>query len=74
MTLFKYFGIDWLAMISSFFAIYLLGNKNKKGFLAFMFSNVCYWTIGYLTNSIALITGSIVFFITNLNNWAKWKK
>jgi hypothetical protein len=74
MTLLKYYGIDWFAIFSSFLAIYLLGNKNRNGFLAFMLSNICYLTIGYLTDSLALIIGSIVFFITNFRGWTKWKK
>jgi hypothetical protein len=74
MQIFKYFCVDWLAIVSSFLAIYLIGNKNKKGFLAFMFSNICYAAIGFLTDSIALIIGSSTFFITNLRGWLNWKK
>ena len=73
MTILKYYGIDWLAIFSSFIAIYLLGNKNRKGFWGFMFSNVCYFIIGFLTNSLALIIGSTIFFITNFRGWVKWK-
>ena len=74
MSVFKYYGIDWLAIFASFLAIYLLGNKNRNGFLTFMISNICYMIIGYLTNSIALIIGSIVFFVTNYRGWLKWTK
>jgi hypothetical protein len=74
MYLLKFYGADWLAILSSFLAIYLIGNKNRSGFLAFMFSNICYFIIGFLTSSLALIIGSVVFFITNLRGWIKWKK
>ena len=73
MNILKYYGIDWFAIFSTFFAIYSLGNKNRIGFLALMVSNICYFTIGFLTNSLALIVGSILFFITNFRGWAKWE-
>ena len=31
----KYYTLDWLAMALSLLAVYLLGNKNKYGFISF---------------------------------------
>jgi hypothetical protein len=42
----RYFGLDWLAMFLTFIAIYLLGNKNKSGFLVMMAGNLCWAAIG----------------------------
>ena len=35
----NYLGIDWLAMLLTFSGIYLLGNKQRNGFIAMMLGN-----------------------------------
>jgi hypothetical protein len=37
----RYLGLDWLAMGLTFAAIYLLGNKSRKGFIVMMIGNLC---------------------------------
>lgn len=72
-ALLNFYGIDWLAIGSSLGALYLLGNKNRIGFLLFVLSNICYFAIGIMTESAALILGSLIFFITNTRGFFKWK-
>lgn len=45
--LLKFYGLDWLNMVFVFATIYLLGNKNRNGFLFGPLSslhNSCYQT------------------------------
>lgn len=74
MDFFKYYGVDWLAMTLSLYAVYLLGNKNKWGFVAFIISNALWLYVGYLTNSYAIAVGNFIFLLTNTRGWVRWTK
>ncbi len=69
---FKYFGVDWVAMLFTFIAIYLLGNKSRFGFVTMMCGNACWVVIGVLTSSIAMVIANLVFFVMNARGWFKW--
>lgn len=70
----QYYGIDWLATVCGLTGVYLLGNKNKFGFLAFMLASLSWITFGILTNSVAVIIGSSIFFLMHLRGWLSWRK
>ena len=70
----QYQGIDWLAMIFTFVAIWQIGNKNKIGFVIMMTGNSCWIAIGVMTDSLAMIIANIVFFIMNMRALIKWIK
>jgi hypothetical protein len=73
--LFKYYGLDYVAMIMSLIAILLLGNKVKWGFVSFMFTNAAWITLGViLLHSYALIIGNTIFLITNTRGFIKWNQ
>mgnify|MGYP001182346394 CR=1 FL=1 len=72
---FKYFGLDWLGMIITLVAVYLLGNKNRNGFIVFAFANVLWMYIGYfLMSSLGILFGNIFFLVTNIRGYFNWKK
>jgi hypothetical protein len=68
----RYFGLDWLAMCLTFIAIYLLGNKNKSGFLVMMTGNLCWAAIGLCAHSYAMILANLGFFSMNIRGFWKW--
>jgi hypothetical protein len=73
--LFKYYGLDWLAMILSVIAMILLGNKVKWGFVSFMFANVTWILLGlFLLNSYAIVIGNVIFLVTNTRGFIKWNQ
>jgi len=73
--LFKYYGLDWLAIILSVVAMVLLGNKMKWGFVFFLFANVTWLVLTVLIlNSWAIAIGNTIFLITNLRGFIKWNK
>lgn len=69
-----YHGFDWLAMLASLTAMYLLGNKNRFGFVAFMIANFSWILIGYWAGSLAISLGNITFFVMNVRGFMRWQK
>jgi len=43
----KYYALDWLATTLSLLAVYLLGNKNKLGFIIFSAANMLWIFLGF---------------------------
>lgn len=72
--LFKYFGIDWLAMTFTFLGIWQVGNKNPAGFIIMMFGNTCWMGLAILTESIAMILANFGFFAMNMRALRKWTR
>lgn len=70
----QYYGIDWLATVCGLTGVYLLGNKNKFGFILFMMASLSWATLGILTGSIAMSIGSFIFFCMHLRGWLNWSK
>lgn len=71
----KYYALDWAAMTLSLFAVYLLGNKNKLGFISFSVANAIWVFLGFfLMNSLGIGIGNIVFFIMNVRGFFSWNK
>jgi hypothetical protein len=69
---FRYYGIDWVAMLLTFVAIYLLGNKSRNGFATMMCGNTCWVVVGVLTGSVAMIAANAVFLAMNARGWFRW--
>lgn len=73
--LLKYGGLDWLAMALSVFAVYLLGNKNKWGFISFMTGNLVWLYVDiFLMGSYGIAMGNFVFLILNSQGYLKWNQ
>lgn len=74
MGLLQFYGIDWFATACGLTAVFLLGNKNKFGFLVFMMASLSWIAFGIHIGSYAVITGSSIFFIMHLRGFLKWSK
>ena len=68
----KFYGLDWAAMIFSLLALYLIGRKSRLGFLSFIAANACWIFVGWLTVSVAIMVGNVVFLILNLRGYWNW--
>ena len=68
----QFYGVDWIAMIFTFVAIWQIGNKNKMGFMLMMLGNTSWIVVGYLTGSLAMIIANIIFLLMNLRAIIKW--
>ena len=74
MEFLQYYGIDWLATACGLLGVYLLGNKNKIGFVLFMIASMSWVTFGVLTGSVAVIIGSTIFLMMHLRGLLKWNR
>lgn len=70
----QYYGIDWLATVCGLTGVFLLGNKNKYGFLIFMAASASWVTFGYLTGSPAVMIGSSIFLFMHFRGWLAWRR
>lgn len=71
----KYYALDWIAMGLSLLAVYLLGNKNKLGFISFIIANLLWVILGFsLINSLGIAIGNLVFLIMNIRGYLSWNK
>jgi len=70
----NYYGIDWLATVAGLTGVYLIGSKNRYGFLIMMIASLSWMTVGFLIGSVALILGSGVFFALHVRGWMKWQR
>lgn len=70
----QFYGIDWLATVCGLTGVFLLGNKNKYGFLIFMMASASWVSFGFLTGSLAVIIGSSIFFTMHLRGFLAWRR
>lgn len=76
MTIFlNYYGLDWLAMVLSLLALWLIGNKNRFGFAAFVLANLTWIVVGvWLIQSVGIVLGNVVFLAMNIRGYLNWKQ
>ncbi len=74
MPYFQYYGIDWIAIILTFLAIWQIGNQNKTGFILMIFGNASWIAVGYLTDSMAMIIANFIFCLLNVRAIFKWSR
>lgn len=66
MDYFQFYGVDWIAMVLTFLAIWQIGNKNKIGFILMICGNSSWVVVGYLTGSLAMVIANIIFLLMNI--------
>ena len=70
---FRYWGLDWLAMALSLLSVYLLGNKNRFGFLVFAAANSTWIFLGLTwMTSLGIAVGNLVFLFMNIRGFVNW--
>lgn len=68
-----YFGLDWIGMALSLYSVYLLGNKNKKGFIVYIIANIIWMALGiFFMSSVGLLIGNIAFLLINIRGYLQW--
>jgi Nicotinamide mononucleotide transporter len=70
----QFYGIDWLATVCGLTGVYLIGSKNRYGFLIMMMASLSWLTVGLIIGSVPLIFGSAVFFCLHVRGWRNWRK
>ena len=67
--------LDWLLMLLNLYSYYLIGNKNKVGFILGLIG--CVLGVGLFTIfvfSLPMLIMYSVFGILNVTNYLKWQK
>ena len=72
--IFKYHGIDWIAIIMTFLTLYYLGEKRRSGFIFGIVASISWLIFGVLVDSIANIVANIIFIVLNLRGYLNWKE
>jgi len=70
----NFYGIDWLATACGLTGVYLIGNRNRLGFLVMMVASISWFTVGVIIGSLPLMLGSIVFFCLHFRGYRRWQK
>jgi len=68
------YGIDWIATICGLAGVYLIGSKNRLGFLVMLVASTSWFMVGVLIGSLPLMLGSIVFFCLHVRGWRNWRR
>lgn len=71
--LFRYHGLDWVWFGASILAVYLLGIRNKWGFVSMIVSDLTGLGMAYLTHSGATLIGSLIYLVLNVRGWYAWR-
>ena len=61
-------------MLLSLLALYLIGNRNRFGFISFMAANLSWIAAGLLLGNLAITLGNLVFFIYNSRGFLSWSQ
>ncbi len=72
--IFKYHGIDWIAIIMTFLTLYYLGEKRRFGFVFGIVASISWLIFGILVDSIANIIANVIFIALNLRGYLNWKE
>jgi hypothetical protein len=64
-----------VGIAASLFAFYLIGNKNRIGFISYILANALWIYLGvFKMQSFGISVGNVFFFMMNLRGFLKWKK
>jgi len=70
----SYYGVDWTAMVMTFFSLYYLGEKRRAGFVFGVLASISWLTFGVLAGSIANVIANIIFITLNIRGYVNWQK
>ncbi len=70
----QYYGVDWVATVCGLTGVYLIGSKNRFGFLVMMAASTSWFAVGVIIASVPLMLGSVVFFCLHVRGWINWRR
>lgn len=69
----RYYGLDWIALTTGVYGLYLIGSQKRVGFLLAVFCNFCFLLLSIWVSSIGMAFSSVLFMILHLRAWLKSK-
>jgi hypothetical protein len=68
------YNIDWIILIFNLYAYYLIGKKNKLGFIIGTLGSILGIILFIIIPSIPMIIMNAAFLVLNIINYIKWRK
>jgi len=69
----QYYGMDWLAMITSLLFMYYIGNKKRFGFIFGFISGLAWIFTNYVAHIWAGIILNLILLILHVRGYMKWE-
>jgi len=69
----NFYGINWLAFATLFISVWLLGNKNKNGYLFAIVSCIFWCATAMMLKETSLFLANFFMAFLNLRGYLKWK-
>ena len=66
--------LDWIAAVFALVGVYVIGHRNKYGFLICMVSGLLWCIVAAHTRVYGLYLEVLPLFAVNLHNFNKWRK
>ena len=66
--------LDWIAAAIALLGVYIIGTKNKYGFLICIISGVIWCIVASLTRVHGLFLEVVPMFVLNIWNFNKWRR
>ncbi|MBD3288378.1 hypothetical protein GF337_06200 [candidate division KSB1 bacterium] len=73
-TFSDYYGFDYLTATCVMIAMFLLGSKNKSGFILYCVASTSGIVFAILAKSPPIVLTNIVMIIINVRGLSKWNK
>jgi len=71
-SLFKFYGLDWLATIAQLTSMYLIAEKRRSSFIWKGASTLLYMGLNFLIGSAPAMAIGFVFLWMNYRAWRMW--
>ena len=69
-----YYGFDYLTATCVIVAMFMLGSKNKSGFILYCIASTSGIAFAILAKSPPIIVTNIVMIVLNIRGFLKWNK
>ena len=71
---FKYYCVDWIIFVMVIFHMYLVGQKNKWGWICGLAASGFTMAFGLMAESLAMILMNVGFAVMHTRNFILWHR
>ena len=72
--LWGHYGIDWAGAILMLGSIYLLGQRQRIGFVVGIGAAVAFIVFNTMVDSMPMVAANIILLLLNIRGWYNWSK
>jgi len=70
----QYYGLDWVAMITSLLFIYLIGNKQRYGFVLGLIAALAWIFVNVIAEIWPGVLLNLILIVLHVRGYVKWGK